>query len=948
MNLVKQVCRWFEQNSEPFAGESAIAWVQEHWPELAQISTRHLSNADLILISQRIKQIPTGKQRLYRKGLNDLLYYLSSVCHWSLPVSQQQYFLDRELIWFSALTEKAADAFQLQQHYETDRQNFINNRHPPSAPFVALTLALRVAPLPVAFLAQILNNPDAIIRDKMQTDLVVYHQHNGDLEDDEYFTRYHLDLFSYTLLAEYLSHTKHAAPMTAAHLLKKMNQYCGQQPYYLAPFTAVDFHQTLQAFWHYHYHLGPTLLKDFSHPTRHVATDSPSSSQPDLIAQQNIYLQDRDQRWFEKLTPASQTQKIWPHKNLLRALKNGERPTFEITSANIEWDPDDLLPQMLYLYTAELIQFGGVKKAKLAVGTIDTYASIHRWFEHTPLTYANAVDPQELQNWVTNVFNAQTSESNKQILFYFLRFMQTQDITDHLSLSAFTLPLSSPHVDPLRLSLSQLHQILEMLLTKPGADVLQRLNCYVAIVLAYHGMLRRGEILRLRSRDIMPLEEKGPKEQLFKLEITKTAEGFTKSRRSRTVYLVLPQEQAKLVRILILLKKELPSETPLIGYQHESIASRNLNYLLPITRAMKSICGQQARFHHLRHSGVHLFFLQLMHLFYDKPPTAAQYDAWGVRMLAHPVTEKRLRYWLEGRVLFQLNTSLVYDEFIRQIGHENYSTTRWSYLHGLEWLTPIIQPVQNEISHSEVRYLVGRQINTALPERIKTYLTETKAPRLKKDPLSITEHTLREMIFVDKAQEDHKRENAPILRLPTEDITLFEEQIKCSKTTLSSFFLNSFFSQRTKLGLRFTELNTLWHRWGKHQTSSLTRSEHAALTQLWQHQIPPVNQTDNEPTELRFAISCNKKWGAIYRLLFTQTELRLFDRRFTLELNRKTAPARQREILQTDFVIHQEAVVIHKHDPGNTQLILHLSLPAELTEPWLQLINRSILSYLQK
>lgn len=100
MSLAKQVASWFEQNSQPFAGESAIAWVQAHWPELAQISTRQLSGADLILIRQRIKQIPTGKQRLYRQGLNDLLYYLSSVCHWSLPVSQQQYFIDREQIWF--------------------------------------------------------------------------------------------------------------------------------------------------------------------------------------------------------------------------------------------------------------------------------------------------------------------------------------------------------------------------------------------------------------------------------------------------------------------------------------------------------------------------------------------------------------------------------------------------------------------------------------------------------------------------------------------------------------------------------------------------------------------------------------------------------------------------------------------------------------------------------
>ena len=947
MSLAKQVASWFEQNSQPFAGESAIAWVQAHWPELAQISTRQLSGADLILIRQRIKQIPTGKQRLYRQGLNDLLYYLSSVCHWSLPVSQQQYFIDREQIWFGALTEKAADAFQLQYHYETDRLNFIKNRHPPSDAFVALTLALRVAPLPLAFLAQILNNPGAIKREKAQTYLDVYHQNKTDPADDEYFTRYDLDLFSYTLLADYFTHTQNADPMTAGHLLKNINRYCSQQPYYLTPFTATDLHLTLQAFWHYHYHLGPTLLKDFSQPVRHVATSQRSSAQPDLMAQKNIYLRDWDPRWFDKLTPSSQTQKIWPHKNLLRALKNGERPKLDSLSTLIQWHPDDLLPQMLYLYTAELIQFGGVKKAKLAAGTIETYTTIHRWFEHTPLTYANAVDPLELQNWVTNVFNTQTSEANKQVLFYFLRFMQTQAITDHLSLSALTLPLSPPGVDPLRVSLSQLHQILEMLLTKPGADVLQRLNCYVAIVLAYHGMLRRGEILRLRSRDIMPLEEKGPKEQLFKLEITKTAEGFTKSRRSRTVYLVLPQEQAKLVRILITLKKELPSETPLIGYQHESISSRNLNYLLPITRAMKSICGPQARFHHLRHSGVHQFYLQLMHLFYDKPPTAAQYDAWDMRMLAHSVTEKRLRYWLEGRTLFQINTSLVFDEFIRQIGHENYTTTRWSYLHGLEWLTPIIRPVQNDISYPELRYLLGLKTQTALPERLKKYMPETKDPGLRKNTLAIPEHDIREVLFGDKTENVNGSRTA-ILRLPIEDITLFEEQIKCSKTTISSFILNAFFTQRTKLGLRFNELSTLWHRWGKHQTTGLTRSEHTALAQLWQHQIPPVNNTQDEQTELRFAISCNKQWGAIYRMLFTQTELRLFDRRFTLELNRKTDPSRQREILQTDFVIHQEAVVIHKHDPGNTQLILHLSLPAELTDPWLPLINRSILSYLQK
>ncbi len=309
MSLAKQVCSWFEQNSEPFAGEIAIAWVQAHWPELAQISTRQLSSADLILIRQRIKQIPTGKQRLYRQGLNDLLYYLSSVCHWTLPVSQQHFFVDREQIWFGALTEKAASAFQLQRHYETDRQNFIKKRQPPSDAFIALTLALRVAPLPLAFLAQILTNPNAIKREKTKTYLDVYHQNKVDPADDDYFTRYDLDLFSYNLLADYFSHAKNADPMTAGHLLKNINHYCRQQPYYLTPFTATDLHLTLQAFWHYHYHLGPTLLKDFSQPIRHVATALRSSAQPDPMAQEKIYLRDWDPRWFDKLTPSPQTKK---------------------------------------------------------------------------------------------------------------------------------------------------------------------------------------------------------------------------------------------------------------------------------------------------------------------------------------------------------------------------------------------------------------------------------------------------------------------------------------------------------------------------------------------------------------------------------------------------------------------------------------------------------------
>lgn len=96
--------------------------------------------------------------------------------------------------------------------------------------------------------------------EKAQTYLDVYHQNKTDPADDEYFTRYDLDLFSYTLLADYFTHTQNADPMTAGHLLKNINRYCSQYRITSRHFTT-DLHLTLQTFWHYHYHLGPTLLK---------------------------------------------------------------------------------------------------------------------------------------------------------------------------------------------------------------------------------------------------------------------------------------------------------------------------------------------------------------------------------------------------------------------------------------------------------------------------------------------------------------------------------------------------------------------------------------------------------------------------------------------------------------------------------------------------------------
>ena len=266
-------------------------------------------------------------------------------------------------------------------------------------------------------------------------------------------------------------------------------------------FSATDLHLTIQAIWHYHHHLGPRLLKDFAYPERHVAIAYNEQPQVTQSAQQQIYAQDWDPDWYEKITAPVKSQ--WPHQELLRAFSQGQKniPIRE----NTVWEPDNILPEMLYRYTAERLQYGGVKKAKLAAGTIQNYTNIHRWFEHYPLSYEAAIDPIQLQDWVRRVLASQTSEANRLILFYFLRFLQSRAITDHLSLAEFSSPFSPPSVDPQRISLKQLNQILELLLTAPAASTLQRLFSAVAVILAYHGMLRRGELLRLRYRDIQSL-----------------------------------------------------------------------------------------------------------------------------------------------------------------------------------------------------------------------------------------------------------------------------------------------------------------------------------------------------------------------------------------------------------------------------------------------------------
>ena len=85
-----QVYEWFNEREENTADLEALNWVLAHWPELSQLTMRAISATDLKTIQQQIQQISTGKQRLYRQALDQLLQYLAEVCFWSVPEKQKK------------------------------------------------------------------------------------------------------------------------------------------------------------------------------------------------------------------------------------------------------------------------------------------------------------------------------------------------------------------------------------------------------------------------------------------------------------------------------------------------------------------------------------------------------------------------------------------------------------------------------------------------------------------------------------------------------------------------------------------------------------------------------------------------------------------------------------------------------------------------------------------
>ena len=902
---------------------------------------RTLADEHYQQLKRTIQRVPTGKQRHYRQALNAILIYLSDIAQWQLPARTKKLFVDRDLVWFNRLSEQAALANHLWQGYQEDQSDALQTQAHPTAAQAALTIALEVAPLSLNHLVAILNNPASIERTGQETQLKVFHHQasSAKRQTGRTFTRYHLTLYSYCLLTRY--YQTQAPALTPRQLLNILNEQISKAPYHLRPCSGSQWHTLFQSLWHYRDNVPPTLLKDIAQPERHVDFDKtppPPQQQKKLLAE--LYQQD----WYADQahnTITANRKTRWSQRQLIRYWVNKvDISTVDIPPLNAE----NVLEHYLFLYCRARIVHGGVRRRILSQRTITKYCNTEACFNDEPLSYAVALDYEQLQQWAKRVYEKQESETHKGLVRYFFRFLSTQALTDHLDIDEFESPSLAPTPDAFRIPLTTLHDIVNALLTTPGGTLLQRLYSAVSAILAYCAMLRRGEVLRLRIKDIFCLVKKS---NIFRLTITKTIEGDTKNHQTRTLDVVIPESMAMLVHVAIQLKKKSHYNAPLIGFYDEKINSRQLNYLLPVTKAIKALCGQIARFHHLRKSGIHVSKQQMLQLAYQHPTHQLGAYADLQPMLTPEVVKKRYNYWLEGREERDINDNLLFDEFTRQIGHQHYATTRWFYLHGTQWLFPYLRPkqatcAQQAFSHAQLRFLLGLAPDSNDLSRQLSLLSEhynnLSISDKQKNPVILTEQALRAYLW--KPQPDHQAGSAADHAY--KNPKYYYEQWQKSANNQRDHFIDALFSKmRIENNFDFKVLSQVWERAGKHTPRLLSKTQRTALSELGTITLisgnidaTAVNDTDRQCSlseashtirpSLQIQVAGNARNATYFEAVFRQPEWQWLACSFVLTVNRKTKIDRLLNLVNTRYVKNSEQLTVIKQPEGASHLTITL------------------------
>jgi integrase len=970
---IEHIVHYTQQNHAFTPPEDAIKWVLHHWPN-TQESSRQVAKVTLRDVRQQWTHRPARLKSHYQSALTAILLYLHHALGWEIPKTEEKKLVDHDAKLFENITSHAHAAYRLLQGYSTFLETFYQKRAPLSQEQVALIVALEVAPLPLDYLHDILTSPECIeIVDNhlyLRLRHIQGHQSQGrsDKEaESASFTRYHLPLSVYRALTTFyeqkatrLSH----ASMGLNPFIERLQALIGQLLGDAEPSSMVgsstpprpkrQLHFLFQAAWYYRDDVVPTLLKDIAYPTRHVAYDLQSPNIPNQQKQlDDIYTQTWDDKWYEKVEPGQKEK--WPHQALLNAYKkNRTKPTeYEVT----RWQRHNVLPQLAGLFVRNLILFGGERVENLSDSTLTQYSGLTKILKPFPLSFEASQSHDELMAWAHRTYAALTTHSSQQKLHRFFKFLTTQDLTDHINLNELHNPTVPINVDANFISLDALHEIVHALVSNTKGHFYQRLFSASAVILAYFGKLRRGEIVRLRIKDIWATQKTASHHgqddnQCFTLHVTQTREGKTKNRQSRWVHIYLPPEFATLIRMCIKLKPRLSAraglvsrspQMPLIGFENESTTSRQLHYLLPATKAIKAICGEDVRFHHLRHSGACVSLLQSLHFISHDTDTDMGLPPKLQALMTQEVLKAQFQHWLEQQDTLNLNDNLVFEEFIREIGHKHYATTRKHYIHGMDWLYPFYRkagnPKENKpYTRAELCWLLGlKKGSNDLSRRIAkldAQYAQLSTEEKKHYPLLFSEEALRHHLFSQKPK-------APSNTIPTSHLTtllteLSDEALRANQPDCRPFpnvqrsLLKTLFCQQfnhNKDQFLFSDISAVWAYSNKHRPE-MSR-------QKWEKAMGKVNSMTlidgDETPQILIKMSTNQKDGTLFREAFKVPELQFFQASFNLMVNGKTDPTRQEKNIREHFADEKDSVLITKKREGSTELHITLSLRESIT-----------------
>lgn len=940
----KLVHHYYQQQSISCTGIEIINTFLTLLFQKKSDNERKLTDSQMASINRAILEIPTGQQRLLSRARDEVLYYLCHVCGWVLPQIKMQQFKDREHQWVVSLYCQSAQANNIYTHYQKESQRYITQRDTPKLAWTVLTLMIEVAPLPLKYWCQRLNDPTPLECIDNQLTLTITHPANLSYFDDTEptsFTRYAVPPIAARAFYDYQKrHASDGPRVTLNRLIRSLNDFYHSSEHEVL--TPHQWQQSIQALWLHRFALPPEILKDFSDPMRHVS-ELPHENTSSLTAKAiDIYQSPLFAGIKYKTSDKEKPWNRWPHAMLIKSLSKPQKA--EIPQP--DWKTDNLLPRLLFDYVQELKLFGGVIKNNLSPATILRYTSLKNELSDASLPVSLANDRDALQQWAKSIYiQVKEDTMEKWAMYQFFRFLTQQSITEHLDLLEFIKPTQSTKIDALSLGTEEVHRLVTHLLTHSMSPMQTLFTC-VSALLGYYGALRRGEILRLRLQDIRCTSEKG---QLFTLYISNTKEGKTKNRRSRTVQVVMPEVGAKLVRLLLVFKTHCASTEPLIGFQSESINLRARHYLLPITKVLKQLYGKKARFHHLRHSGAKLLYQQALCLANSTAP-----DVWHqtnrpftMHLLSKQIVEQRFEYWLQGRSFSELNNMLLFDEVGRMLGHQHYATTRLHYLHGMQWIAPAFIPQEQTYTHAELRYLWGlppgsndiaRILTTLCPQyrllsplakkRYKpnlshSQLTEKLSPRLgiNREPASKKETP-------QKADSNHKY----WVGLWTNGVTNLID----TRPNHFQWETRDTIKSLQEHPLAFTQMSNAWRAFGQYQGIELNKAAQTALRVLGEMHIEEKNQKNNcdeliSSKYLYFLSPCNQKVEKALKVL--KGSALKYRCHITLYQNRKRLDSKKWDFIQVALLTTKDTASKEIIPTGSTQLKVALEL--NVTHPLL-------------